>query len=57
MNRQSYPRLTVMLEDMRDSGEQFTIGVLSLDAGFHRGEGGARYPATRSFSGYERSTS
>jgi len=31
---QSYPRLTVMLEDMRRSGEHFTIEVLKLDAGF-----------------------
>ncbi len=50
---QSYPRLTVTLEDMRRSGEQFTIEVLKLDAGFQqirlgRREEGARYPATRS---------
>jgi hypothetical protein len=31
---QSYPRVTVTLEDMRRSGEQFTIEVLKLDAGF-----------------------
>ena len=31
---QSYPRLTVTQEDMRRSGEQFTIEVLKLGAGF-----------------------
>ena len=36
---QSYPRLTVTLEDMRCSGEQFTIEVLKLDAGFRSRSG------------------
>ena len=33
---QSYPKLVVTLEDMRHSGEKFTIKVLGLDAGFWR---------------------
>lgn len=34
---QSYPKLVVTLEDMRRSGEEFTIDVLGLDAQFrHR---------------------
>ena len=44
---QSYPRLTLTLEDTRGGG--LTIVVLNLDAVFRRdpavhGEGGARYP-------------
>jgi hypothetical protein len=31
---QSYPKLAVTLEDMHRSGEEFTIEVLRLDAGF-----------------------
>jgi hypothetical protein len=36
---QSYPRLTVMLEDMQGGGEQFTIEVPNLDAGFRSRSG------------------
>ena len=33
---QSYPKVVVTLEDMQRSGEQFSIDVLKLDAGFWR---------------------
>jgi hypothetical protein len=33
---QSNPRLVVTEEDMRRSGDEFTIDVLNLDAGFRR---------------------
>ena len=31
---QSYPKVVVTLEDMQRSGEQFSVDVLKLDAGF-----------------------
>ncbi|MGA2314633.1 MAG: hypothetical protein ABSF87_20135 [Xanthobacteraceae bacterium] len=31
---QSYPKITVTLEDMQRSGEQFTAEVINLGAGF-----------------------
>jgi hypothetical protein len=34
--RQSYPKIIVTLEDMQRSGEQFTISVLDLKAGWQR---------------------
>ena len=45
---QSYPRLIATLEDVRRSGEQFTVEVLKINAGFLQqtrivcSEGGAR---------------
>jgi hypothetical protein len=31
---QSFPKLIITLEDMQRSGQEFTIEVLNLDAGF-----------------------